>query len=199
MQILINFPNTIINTLPIPSFSIKKGEILFIHIPTKYDVNVFNKKSNIPNLDIQIESEWVKFQIMRYSNAALDEINKYLPYLQQFSSSLHSYKQLTKKNIATLSGWDIRLINLFYLLHVKKSPFIEINVAGLAPESIVHLLDFSMDIHSSKDKQGTIVIVDSNKKNLENPTFITPNNLILIKQLYINENSCISPPFRLKL
>jgi len=183
MNYFAKFPNIVIDSQKFSSFDVIENQMLLLHVPTSYDVDVFNKKSKIQNIDIQQESKVIPFEILKLNKKAMIYINESFEYLKQFSPSLHLLKHITEDNIATLSGIDIRLINLFYYIRFKKNNFIEINIAGLSIQSIQYLLYFLVTelfvMHSLK----TIVIIDPVTTISPNPAFINLNNYMLFYNL----------------
>jgi len=178
MTYFAKFPDVIIDNQKISSFEVIDNQILLLHVPVGYDVNVFNKKTKIPNIDIQQESNFIPFQIVKLNNKEIRYINDHFEYLKQFSLSLNLLKHITEKNIVSLSGIDIRLINTFYYIYFKKCNFIEINIAGLSIQSVHCLLNFLTKDFFIRQNSKTIVIIDPLTIIFPNPTLINVNNSI---------------------
>lgn len=117
----------------------------------KYSVKLIlssNKKGEKFFIDNNM-SYWVKFTIEKVSRLEIIEINKNKEYLSQYLS--RQLDDLTMTSIKYLSGWDVRLINI-YIMMIRGVNHIELNTAGLSLESIRLMYEFVLQ----ESEKGTV-------------------------------------------
>jgi hypothetical protein len=168
----------------ISPFSLNNGEVMLLSLPAGIDVK-FCKRNKEQSIKINYQPYWVKFSIEKIDKESIDIVNQNIEYLRPyFSSNFIPKRELTKREILLLSGWDVRLINMF-IMRKKGVYFFELNTAGLSLTSIFIMFKFLLgEIEESKNTASYLIIEISSFKYYNNPIFVTKNNLSDVYGLY---------------
>jgi hypothetical protein len=172
--------NLIDNLFFIPKYSIspfklRLGELALLFMPNGNDIMVCKRNIELfPS--IKCQPYWVKFIVENIGDEEIKLINDNITYLQPFfSMKISSNYQFSRQEI--LSGWDIRLINLF-ILRKRGIHFFELNTAGLSTTSIRLMFNFLLqEIKESNHCISYLLIEPNINNNNNNPIFITHKNV----------------------
>lgn len=190
------FPEIVIGEFRIHSFRIEGGQFLILNVPCGFDNYILKKKEFFKNIVLNCKTSSVNFKIEKFSNSELEALNSHLVILKKYFSS-YSEDKFDISRLSLLSGWDIRLLNLFYLIFVKMIPLIEFNIAGLSSDSILKLFDFINEELIFKKVEVSIIIVEPSLSLNQNPLFINSANIEETKRFFEESSERIS--FKLKI
>ncbi len=169
------------------NFSLKFGEAIIIFAPPPTDDNVHYINGHKDIFCCKKEPCWVKCESYHCAKKDVRLINDHLMLFQKFGLFSHNDKHITQKDIDKLEGGEIRLMNTL-LCRLKNETFIEVNIVGLAFDSIERLLKFIIwDISHHK---VAYVIVDFTEVVLTqtNPIFVSNDTLGIIMNELESEN-----------
>lgn len=168
------FSSTKDTNLSITPFDLEKGNIAILFVPVGKDVNICNNADF--GFKIRQKPYWVKFEIEPITKNVVNIINDNINYLSPFLKIQHNC--FNKDILQKLSGWDIRLINMFIKRKIEGETFFEINTAGLALSSIKLMFHFLLSEIKNSNYNVTYIVVESTEKpKSSNPIFITRNNI----------------------
>lgn len=158
----------------IAPFSLKQGNIMLLFIPAGESIKVC--ENNNIGFDVKQKPYWVKFTLEVMNSIVIRMINDNIVYLSPFFSFRHD--SFTKKSLKQLSGWDIRLVNMFIARKIGGVQFFELNTAGLSLTSIKLMFRFLISELSDSNYKVTYLVIEPNSKLDRNtPIFIDENNV----------------------
>ncbi|NLU37733.1 MAG: hypothetical protein GXX78_02435 [Bacteroidales bacterium] len=168
------------STFSIAPFELEMGTIILLFISVGKDVKVCENKEI--GFIVKQKPYWVEFDLHVNDEEAVKVINDNIEYLSPFLSQQN--KHVSKDILHTLSGMDVRLINMFIKRKVENENFFEINTAGIGTTSIKFMFDFLIsEIKDSNFNVSYMVIEPNEKVKRINPIFISENN---IEEIFIS-------------
>lgn len=155
-------------------FKLELGKVMLLFLPKDIETDVkLCERSSVFSFHIHKYPYWVRFTLEKIQQEDIEIINSNMKYLHSFFSfGPNANYQFTKKTIKELSGWDIRLLNMF-LKRVKGEDFFELNIAGLSISSILLMLEFVL---AESKFLSSYLIIDSTGNYKNNPLIITEAN-----------------------
>jgi hypothetical protein len=169
----------------ITPFSLNEGNAMLLFMYPGYDVKFCEKIKN-PSVKVTKYPYWVKFSIEKINKESINIINQNMEYLHPYFSANFPYGQLKDKEIKQLSGWDIRLINMFLMRKQYNVNFFEINISGLSYHSIELMFNFLLKEIEKSYFESTYLIVEPREIITNtNPIIVNMENLEdVIKKYY---------------
>jgi hypothetical protein len=171
----------------ISPFSLKEGEalLMFLHHPE----DIFFCKNQEKYLDISERPYWVKHTTDKINRKSLKIISEHIDYLAPFlTESFSQHKTFKKRDFYSISGSDIRIINMFLRRVQNGINFFELNLSGLTGSSIKTVLEFVLQEIKSSDYKASYLLIESlgQKENFiqPNPIYINTTNINQIHEKY---------------
>lgn len=168
----------------------KEGDVLIHFAPHPQGKNVRYVESNKDKFEIYAEPHWIECGLMEKGllhdldliNEHLDEIGDYgtLEYESLNEICCIKEKRIKKKDLDYIGNAEKRLIYILYR-RLKKDRFLEINLVGLAPDSIRSFFQYALDTHDKCPMTSYlfIVYVDGTfYDTIENPTMVVSEESI---------------------
>lgn len=142
----------------IPTTTNGQTGLMLMFVACGEDVEVY-KRLNLVFLGPKLPY-WVKFILEPMTNKGIDLINSNISYLSPYLST--PLRKFSKKELKQLSGWDIRLVNMYFARIVNGIRFFELNTAGLSTSSIKRIFNFLISELANSEYDLTYLIIEPN-------------------------------------
>jgi hypothetical protein len=159
-------------------FSLKFGEAVFIIVPPPQNEKVEFISNNKNLFYCPKEPCWVKFVSYNTNKKDIRLINDNIDLFKKQGIFQFCPVKISQKDIDKLDGGDIRLMNIL-LCRLKNENFIELNLIGLADDSIERVINYIIyDISCHRVAYVIIMYMyaDIEIKNF-NPIFVSSKNI----------------------
>ena len=174
-------------------FSLKKGEAAFIFARQPQKGRVKYVSSNKSCLYCPKEPYWIKCVSYTTDKKDLLLINENIDAFTKWGvfQKRNRTGPISQKDIDILEGGEIRLMNII-LSRLKNENFIEINLVGLAFDSIERVLNYILYDISNNDVSYLIVSYTNTDFTTSNPIFLRNKNDIKVIINYLEEENRIT-------
>ena len=130
---------------------VREGDVLMHFAPHPQGKQVRYVEMNKDKFEIYSAPHWIECGLLEKGlRHDLDLINEHLDEISHYKVmegySCVEEKRIKKKDLDCIEHGARRLIYVLYR-RLKGDRFLEVNLVGLAPESMMSMLDYALDIH----------------------------------------------------
>ncbi len=158
-----------------------QSALVLMSMPVGQDIEVY-KNNNMDFLGKELPYK-VKFILEPIKKMDIDLIKKSKDYLIPFFSNPNH--EFTLKGMRQMSGWDVRLVNLFLARKLRGVSFFEVNTAGMSLSSVKLMFNFLISELSDSNYNVTYLVIEPDgKSKMNTPIYIDEDNLKEIIEKY---------------
>ena len=157
-------------------FSLLTGEAILLFAPPPKKGKVEFVKNNKKMFYCPQNPVWVKCVTYKTNKKDIFLINENLDIFKRKGVFVSSKSNISQKDIDVLDGGDMRLMNII-LCRLKEEKFLEVNLAGLADDSVERVLEYVAEDVSCNHVAYVIVEYTDIDIVCENPMKISRDNI----------------------